>query len=58
MAQSTVLGVMTITYLPFCFFNLISPVMTLIVAAAGYKIDKESVSEIPVTDEIENLVTE
>ena len=40
MAQSTVLGVMTITYLPFCFFNLIDKVMTLIVAAAGYKIDK------------------
>ncbi|MGL4293260.1 MAG: Na+/H+ antiporter NhaC, partial [Bacteroidales bacterium] len=29
MAQSTVLGVATLTYLPFSFFNLISPVMTL-----------------------------
>ncbi|MGL4292139.1 MAG: Na+/H+ antiporter NhaC family protein, partial [Bacteroidales bacterium] len=39
MAQSTVLGVATLTYLPFSFFNLISPVMTLIVAAIGYKIE-------------------
>ena len=29
-AQSAVLGVATLTYMPFCFFNLISPVMTII----------------------------
>ena len=28
--QASVLGVATFTYLPFCFFNLISPIMTLI----------------------------
>ena len=28
-AQSAVLGVATIAYLPFCFFNLISPLMTI-----------------------------
>ena len=38
MAQSSVLGVATLTYLPFCFFNIISPVMTLLVAAFKYKI--------------------
>ncbi len=36
--QSTVLGVATLTYLPYCFFNLITPVVTMIVAATGYKI--------------------
>lgn len=38
MTQATVLGVSTITYLPFCFFNLISPFMSVIVAALGYGI--------------------
>lgn len=33
MTQSTVLGVPTLVYLPFCFFNLISPVMSCIVTA-------------------------
>jgi len=28
--QSGVLGVSTLTYLPFCFFNLLSPIMTMI----------------------------
>ena len=35
MTQSTVLGVPTITYLPYCFFNILSPLMTLLVAAIG-----------------------
>lgn len=38
MTQATVLGVATMTYLPYCFFNLISPLMTILVAATGYKI--------------------
>ena len=38
MTQSTVLGVATVTYLPYCFFNIISPVMSVLVAALGYKI--------------------
>ena len=33
MTQSTVLGVSTLTYLPYCFFNLISPLMSILVAA-------------------------
>ena len=36
MTQSTVLGIPTIVYLPFCFFNLISPVMSCVVAALGF----------------------
>lgn len=40
-AQSGVLGVATLAYLPYCFFNLITPVITLIVAAIGYKIKRK-----------------
>lgn len=42
MTQSTVLGVPTFTYLPYCLFNLISPLMSIAVAALGYKIFKRS----------------
>ncbi len=38
MTQSTVLGVPTLTYLPYCFFNLFSPLMSIIVAAIGWRI--------------------
>ncbi|MBC6401581.1 MAG: Na+/H+ antiporter NhaC [Ekhidna sp.] len=38
--HSTVLGVSTGTYLPYCFFNLISPIMTMMIAFIGYKIKK------------------
>ena len=38
MTQSTVLGVATLTYLPYCLFNLISPLMSLLMAIVGYKI--------------------
>ncbi|MCF6195184.1 MAG: Na+/H+ antiporter NhaC [Emcibacter sp.] len=37
-AQSNVLGVATFTYLPYCFFNIISPLMTIFFAYAGIKI--------------------
>ena len=40
MTQSTVLGVSTFVYFPYCIFNLISPLMTILVAAIGYKIVK------------------
>ncbi len=45
MAQSTVLGVATLTYLPYCLFNLISPILSLIVAIVGYKIKRVESSE-------------
>ena len=38
--QSAVLGVATMTYLPFCFFNIISPLMTILYAYLGFKIKK------------------
>ena len=40
MTQATILGVATFTYLPYCFFNLISPLMSITVAAIGYKIKR------------------
>ncbi|MEM8896186.1 MAG: Na+/H+ antiporter NhaC family protein, partial [Bacteroidota bacterium] len=36
--HSTVLGVSTLTYLPYCFFNIISPFMTVAFAYLGIKI--------------------
>jgi len=41
-AQSAVLGVATLTYLPFCFFNLISPLMTMTYGYLKIKIKKAS----------------
>ena len=40
MTQSTVLGVPTLTYLPYCLFNLISPLMSIFIAAIGWRIYK------------------
>ena len=40
-AQSGVLGISTLAYLPYSFFNLLTPLMTLIVAAIGYKIRRK-----------------
>ncbi|MDE6300236.1 MAG: sodium:proton antiporter [Muribaculaceae bacterium] len=36
--QASVLGVSTMTYLPFCFFNYLTPLMAIIVVHTGYKI--------------------
>lgn len=41
MTQSTVLGVATLTYLPYCIFNIVSPFMSVIAAAIGYRIYKK-----------------
>ncbi len=41
LTQSTVLGVATITYLPYCFFNILSPIISIVVAAIGWKIFKK-----------------
>ena len=40
--QSAVLGVATLTYLPFCFFNLISPLMTITYGYLNIKIRKRN----------------
>lgn len=42
--QSSVLNVATLAYLPYCFFNLITPVITIAVAAIGYKIRRKKVA--------------
>ena len=39
-AQSSVLGVATMAYLPYCFFNLVSPIMTVVVAYLGIKVKR------------------
>jgi NhaC family Na+:H+ antiporter len=41
LTQSTVLGVATLTYLPFCFFNILSPITSIVVAAIGWKIHRK-----------------
>ncbi len=48
MTQATVLGVATLTYLPYCIFNLASPLMSMLVAATGWRITRvQSVGEPP-----------
>lgn len=54
MTQATILNVSTLTYLPFCFFNIISPLMSIFIAIIGYKIVRnapEELSEEEVTTE-------
>lgn len=51
MTQATILGVATFTYLPYCFFNLISPLMSITVAAIGFKIKHTN-------EKVENIVTD
>ena len=50
MTQATVLGVPTLTYLPYCFFNLISPLMSILVGAIGWKIKRLDPVADPQTD--------
>ena len=45
MTQSTVLGVPTLTYLPYCFFNLLSPLITILVAALGWRIQRHEIKK-------------
>lgn len=37
---SSILGVSTLTYLPFCFFNLLSPLCSMTIAALDWKMDR------------------
>lgn len=43
MTQATVLGVSTFVYMPYCIFNIVSPLMSLTVAAVGWRIKKPQV---------------
>lgn len=38
LTQSAVLGVATLTYLPYCIFNIASPLVTILVASIGFRI--------------------
>lgn len=38
MTQATVLGVSTFTYLPYCIFNIVSPLMSILVTSLGFKV--------------------
>lgn len=42
--QSSVLNVATLAYLPYCIFNLATPIVTMIVAAIGYKISRKKLA--------------
>jgi len=46
LVQSTVLGVATLTYLPYCFFNLLSPVTSIVVAVGGWGIIRHSSTKV------------
>ena len=41
-----VMGVATLTYLPFAFFNILSPVISIILAATGYTMVKNEQGEV------------
>lgn len=41
MTQATVLGVSTFVYMPYCIFNIVSPLMSLLVAAVGWKMKRK-----------------
>ncbi len=45
--QSTVLGVSTLVYFPFCIFNILSPCMSLLIAWTGYRIHTLSHRRVP-----------
>lgn len=54
MTQATVLKVPTLDYLPYCFFNLLSPLMSIFIAATGYKIFRTGPSSGTRASEVES----
>ncbi len=42
--QSAVLGVATIAYLPYCIFNYMSPLMSLLIALSGFRIKDSDIA--------------
>jgi len=49
MTQATILNVPTVSYLPYCFFNLLCPIFTIIVAMTGFGIGRAAEKQ-PGTD--------
>lgn len=48
MTQATILNISTLTYFPYCIFNIMSPFMSVIVAFIGFKVYRR---RIPITEE-------
>ena len=44
--MSAVLGVSTWAYLPFCFFNIASPVLSVLYGFTGFKVERTAPQEI------------
>ncbi len=53
-AQSSVLGVATMAYAPFCFFNIISPLMTITFAYLNIKIRRFAMQPEPVAEDVKS----
>lgn len=47
LTQATVLGISTMTYLPYCFFNYLSPLMTILISALTGRRDPVCEEEAP-----------
>lgn len=50
MTQSSVLGVSTLAYAPYCFFCYLSPLMTILMAALGWNIVRKPFAEYSMTN--------
>lgn len=49
LAQSAVLGVATLAYAPFCFFNYLTPLFSILITRLGYKIPESPKLRRPAT---------
>ena len=49
--HTAVLGVTTFEYLPYCFFNIINPILSLIYGFTGFRMEKYPPGEMPPDDE-------
>ena len=54
--MSQALGVATLTYLPFCFFNLISPLIAGIYGYTDFKIAKLGPSDSDEPEDVEHAL--
>jgi NhaC family Na+:H+ antiporter len=50
-----VLGVSTFAYFPYCFFNIINPILSLIYGFTGFRMEKYAPGEAPADDEVAAL---
>jgi NhaC family Na+:H+ antiporter len=42
MTHSTILGVSTFAYFPYCFFCYLSPIISILITTIGYKVFKRN----------------